>query len=204
MAKLPEPPQRLAIPPAVRTFPEGTTVWRVYFASGPHPTTWRDFRWFGPTNSRFDHHDSPARVQTRGMLYGAMEPITCLAEVFQSTRTIDRNARAPWLVAFTTTRALRLLDLAGTWPTRAGASMAIHTGPRPRARRWSRAIHDAYPDVDGLWYASSMYAHRPALALYERATPVVPVAPLFHRALSDAALLARLGTAAMTLGYRLV
>jgi hypothetical protein len=49
-----------------------------------------------------------------------------------------------------------------------------------------------------------MYAHRAALALYERARPAIPAAPLFHRALLDAALLARLSTAAMTLGYRLV
>jgi len=204
MAKFPEPPRRLTIPAALRVLPAGTTVWRVYFVAGAHPTTWRDFRWFGPTNSRFDHHDSPARVHSKSVLYGAMEPITCLAEVFQSTRTIDRNRNAPWLVAFTTVRELQLLDLTGTWPTRAGASMAIHSGPRPRARQWSRAIYDAYPHVEGLWYASSMYAHRASLALYERGETAIPSAPVFHRALSDPALLSRLSTAAMTLGYRIV
>jgi len=204
MAKFPEPPRRLTIPAALRVLPAGTTVWRVYFVAGVHPTTWRDFRWFGPVNSRFDHHDSPARVQSKGVLYGAMEPITCLAEVFQSTRAIDRSTHAPWLVAFTTARELQLLDLTGTWPTRAGASMAIHSGPRPKARRWSRAIYDAYPHVEGLWYASSMYAHRASLALYERGKAAIPTAPSFHRALSDPALLSRLSAAAMTLGYRVV
>lgn len=204
MAKPPEPPGRLAIPAAHRVLPAGTTIWRVYFAAGPHPTTWRDLRWFGPTTARFDHHDPPARVQTRGILYGAAEPITCLAEVFQSTRTIDRGANSPWLVAFTTARGLRLLDLTGTWPTRAGASMAIHSGPRPRARRWSRAIHDAYPDVEGLWYASSMHANRPSLALYERGQAALPREPLLHRALADPALRSRLSAAAIVLGYRLV
>jgi RES domain-containing protein len=204
MAKLPEPPRRLTIPAAVRVLPEGTTVWRIYFASGPTPTTWQDFRWFGPTSSRFDHHESPARIQTRGILYGAPEPVTCLAEVFQSKRTINRSASSPWLVAFTTERNLRLLDLMGTWPTRAGASMAIGSGPRPKARRWSRAVYEAYPDVEGLWYASSMHANRPALALYERGRAALPAAPLFHRALSDAALLHRLSAAAITLGYRLL
>lgn len=204
MAKLPEPPRRLTIPAALRVLPARTTIWRVYFAAGAHPTTWRDFRWFGPANSRFDHHDNPARVQSKGVLYGAMEPITCLAEVFQATRTIDRDANAPWLVAFVTARKLQLLDLTGTWPTRAGASMAIHSGPRPRARRWSRAIYDAYPDVEGLWYASSMHANRSSLALYERGQAAIPAAPLFHRALSDPALLPRLSAAAMTLGYRVV
>ena len=204
MAKLPEPPLRLTIRAALRILPAGTTVWRVYFTAGPHPTTWSDLRWFGPTNARFDHHDPPARVQTRGVLYGAAEPITCLAEVFQATRTIDRNAKSPWLVAFTTIQTLQLLDLTGTWPTRAGASMAINTGPRPRARRWSRAIYDAYPHVEGLWYASSMHANQPSLVLYERGKAALPTAPLFHRALSDPALLTRLSTSATTLGYRLL
>lgn len=204
MAKLPEPPRRLTIPAALRILPTGTMVWRVYFAAGPHPTAWSDLRWFGPTNSRFDHHDPPARVQARGIMYGAAEPITCLAEVFQATRTIDRNANAPWLVAFTTTRRLQLLDLTGTWPTRAGASMAIHSGPRPKARRWSQTIYDAFPEVEGLWYASSMYANRGSLALYERARAAIPGAPLFHRALSDPALGSRLSAAAAMLGYRLV
>lgn len=204
MAKLPEPPRQLTIPAAVRVLPEGTTVWRIYFASGTYPTAWHDFRWFGPTTSWFDHHDSPARRQTSGIVYGAAEPITCLAEVFQSKRTINRTAKAPWLVAFTTQRALRLVDLTGLWPTRAGASMAIASGPRSKAQRWSRAIYNSYPHVEGLWYASSMHANRPALALYERAQDVVPAAPLFHRALADPALRQRLDGAAIALGYRLV
>src|SRR5262245_40391923 len=199
MAKLPAPPRRLAIPAAARVLPEGTMVWRIYFAAGPHPTAWRDFRWFGPTAARFDHHDAPPHVQSRGVLYGAAEPITCIAEVFQATRTIHRSARSPWLVAFATEAKLKLLDLTGTWPTKAGASMAIGSGPRPMARRWSRAIYEGYPDVDGLWYASSMYANRPALALYERGRAALPAAPSFHRALSDAALLQRLSSAAVTL-----
>lgn len=204
MAKLPVPPRRLAIPAAVRVLPDGTTVWRIYFAAGPHPTAWRDFRWFGPTTARFDHHDAPPHVQARGVLHGAAEPITCLAEVFQAKRAINRSAGSPWLVAFATEAKLQLLDLTGTWPTRAGASMAIGSGPRPVARRWSRAIYEAYPDVDGIWYASSMHANRAALVLYERARAALPAAPLFHRALSDVALLQRLSSAAMTLGYRLV
>jgi hypothetical protein len=49
-----------------------------------------------------------------------------------------------------------------------------------------------------------MHANRASLALYERGKTAMPAAPLFHRALSDPALLPRLGAAAMTLGYRLV
>lgn len=192
MPKLPEPPRSLAIPAEITVLPAGRTIWRIYFAGGAHSTTWQDY------------HDLPRRVQARGILYAAVEPTTCLAEVFQSTRVIDRSAGSPWLVAFRSARPLRLLDLTGVWPTRVGASMAINSGPRPRARRWSRVIYDAYPDVDGLWYASSMHANRASLALYERARRAIPGAPSFHRALADPALLRRLNTAASILGYRLV
>ena len=48
------------------------------------------------------------------------------------TRVIDRTAHDPWLVAFELLQPLNLLDLTGVWPTRAGASMALNTGPGPR------------------------------------------------------------------------
>ena len=68
--------------------------------------------------------------------------------------------------------------------------MAINSGPRPRARRWSQAVYEAYPAIEGLYYASSMNANQPALMLYERAAAVLPGRPVFHRALADAALTA--------------
>ncbi|MGO8996037.1 MAG: RES family NAD+ phosphorylase [Polyangiaceae bacterium] len=204
MAKLPEPPSPLELDPEIAIRERGARCWRIYFAGGRHPATWRDFRFFGPTLARFDHHDPPPSAQARGILYTAASPVTCLAEVFQATRVIDRGARSPWLVAFDLARDVPLLDLTGPWPTRAGASMAIGSGPRPRARRWSRAIYEAYANVEGLLYASSMNANRPALALYERAHTALPAAPVFHRALSDPALVPRLNAAATALGYRLV
>jgi hypothetical protein len=94
-----------------------------------------------------------------------------------------------------------LLDLTGRWPTRAGASMALSTGRRDRARAWSRRIYEDYPAVDGLHYPSSMDANQPAVALYERARDALGPRPVFHRALADAALNAVLGKAAMVFGY---
>ncbi|MGH7534109.1 MAG: hypothetical protein ACREMG_00845, partial [Gemmatimonadales bacterium] len=76
----------------------------------------------------------------------------------------------------------------GKWPTRAGASMVINSGPRPRARRWSQRIYQAYPDVEGVWYASAMDGNRPVVALYERGRDAMPRRPAFHRALADPAL----------------
>jgi hypothetical protein len=204
MAKLPAPPSPLAVPAEVVMLPAGQRLWRVYFAGGAHPTAWSGLRFFGPTHARFDHHDPPPHLQGRGIFYGAGEPATCLAEVFQAARTIDRRANAPWLVGFELAGPVRLLTLLRTWPTRAGASMAINSGPRARARLWSRAIYDAYPDVQGLLYASCMHANKRSVALYERARGAIPATPVFHRALADPTILRRLGAAATRLGYRLV
>jgi hypothetical protein len=85
-----------------------------------------------PTNSRFDHHLPPSAVQDRGILYAAITGMTPFAEVFQETRVIDRRRNAPWLVAFDLARPLELLDLTDSWPTRAGASMAINSGHGPK------------------------------------------------------------------------
>jgi len=82
--------------------------------------------------------------------------------------------------------------------------MALCSGPRSRSRPWSCAIYEAYPGVQGLYYPSSMHAHRPAVALYERALAGLPATPIFHRPLSDPALLSDLERVARHLGYRLV
>lgn len=82
--------------------------------------------------------------------------------------------------------------------------MAINSGPRSRSRLWSRAVYEAYPEVQGFYYASSMHANRPAVALYERARPALPFAPIFNRPLSDPALLGDLDRAAGRLNYKLV
>lgn len=207
MAKFPEPPSadRLArVSPTLRTLSAGTQIWRIFFRGGRHPTFWDEFRSFGPTKSRFDHHQPPPRSQDRAILYGALQGPTCLAEVFQTTRIVDRTAHDPWLVGFQLVQDLDLLDLSGLWSTRAGASMAINTGTRSRAQRWSRAIYEAYPQVDGILYPSSMCGNRPAVALYERSQNALPVAPSFHRALADPALLSLLRRAVRAFGYGLV
>lgn len=82
--------------------------------------------------------------------------------------------------------------------------MAINTGPRSRARRWAQAIYDAYPDVQGIFYPSSMHANRPAVALWERAAEGLSPVPVFHRPLVDPALLPVLSRVARDLGYGLV
>jgi hypothetical protein len=204
---LPPPPsvtdlQKLG--PEVHVLPAGTVIWRVYLRGGLHPATWDTFRTYGPTGARFDHHDPPPSVHpVKAILYGADRGPTCLAEVFQDTRVIDRHRHQPALAAFQLVRDLALLDVTGAWPTRAGASMAIGTGRRKRAREWSRAIYDAFPQLEGIRYASPMDANRPAFALYERSKQAIPAHALLDALLSAPGLGILLARAAARFQYRL-
>lgn len=209
MPKVPRAPSaaRLeALPPEVHVLPGGSPTWRIYFRGGRHPTRWSDFRHVGPTDARFDHHRGrKATRQDRAVLYAAGDPTTCFAEVFQRTRVVNRWHGDPWLVGFDTAVSAPLLDLTGSFATRAGASMALMTGPRSVSRNWARGFYDAYSKLLGLLYPSSMHANRPAMILTERAAAagVVPGQPSFHRALGDPALLGLLKNVARTIGYAL-
>jgi hypothetical protein len=209
LAKLPEPPsvaELRDLGPRVHVLPPDSLLWRIYFFAGAHPTVWNGFRAWGPTTARFDHHEEPARLQARRILYAAAGPegaLTALAEVFQATRVVQRGAGSPAIVGFETTRPLQLLDLTGLWPTRAGASTAICSGTRGRTRRWSRVIYEAWPEIDGLRYSASMNAGEPAVALYERAEDALPGRPLFNRQLSDPLMLTMLKNACRELNYYL-
>ena len=210
MAKLPEPPDAAELgrtgPEAV-VLPAGTRLYRIYSRGGKHPAGWGRMRHYGPVGTaRFDHHLEPARVQERGILYAASggdAVATCVAEAFQDGRLVDTRRDDPWLACFALAEDVPLLDLTGKWPTRAGASSNINSGPRPRCRRWSRAVYEAFSDLEGLLYASSMNGGEPAVALYERAIGAVPRSPVSNRPLSDPALLVGLGRIADALGYDL-
>jgi hypothetical protein len=212
MAKFPDAPgvtALAAVSPSWVQLPAGSSLARVYYTSSAHPLGWSELRHFGPLNARWDHHlvseAGQPQTQQRGVYYAAADARTCFAEVFQSTRRIDRVYQAPWLVVFKTVAALQLLDLTGEFATRMGASMAIHCGSRLRARGWARDLHAAFPTAQGIVYASSMHAGAPALALNERALlhGFFPPHPEFHRALADDVLLDPLKHAAQALGYAL-
>jgi hypothetical protein len=212
VSKFPQAPgvQALAaVSPSWLRLPAGSSLARVYYTSSAHPLGWNELRYFGPLNARWDHHlaseSGEPQTQERGVYYAAADARTCLAEVFQATRRIDRVYQAPWLVVFKTVAALELLDLTGESATRMGASMAIHSGSRPRARGWARDLYAAFPAAQGIVYASSMHAGQPALVLNERALrqPLFPSHPEFHRALADDVLLDPLKHAAQALGYAL-
>lgn len=185
----------------VRELLAGSLLGRIHTTAGAYPTSWEEFRFFGPTGSRFDHQPSPRRVHPgRGIMYAAAasadsggEPVsvlrTCLAEVFEPRKLIELSRDAPFYVLFRTERPLRLLDLADSdWVTRAGGNGAISSGLRSTARHWSRAIYPAYPALDGIQYPCSLVPPARSTALYERAQDAIPARPALHLPLTHGAL----------------
>ncbi|MGC1457190.1 MAG: RES family NAD+ phosphorylase [Steroidobacteraceae bacterium] len=210
MSKFPEPPGvdvLRRIPAETIKLPAGTLLARIYFAAGPHPSRWNQFRRFGPTEARWDHHlpDAGGRPteQDRAVIYCAPDVNTCAAEVFQSTRRIDRVRNAPILVVFALSEPVTLLDVRGRFATTIGASTAIHSGPRARTRAWARQLFEAYPGLQGVHYGSSMNGHAPAVVLNERAQHILSERPEFHRALNDDLLAEVLQRIALRLSYGL-
>jgi hypothetical protein len=160
---------------------------------------------------RFDHHELPRRRQERGIMYvsirlpmlGRAALEACLAESFHDTRMIDPGDRDPWLVSFSSTRALTFLDVTSAWTTYANGTQAICSGRRDRAREWARAIYDDYPNIDGIHYTPAHYGPGHSVALFERARDAIPPNPHFHRPLSSPGLRGVLDNIANILGYGL-
>ena len=179
MARLPQPPDPSELVALLRPDEDivavhpATPLVRVFTVAGRHPQQWNTFRRTGPLpHARFDTHNPGPRGRpnddpNNGVLYFGLTVRTSIAEVFQDTSIVDRTSRRPFLVVFRPTRTLRLLDLTGLWPTRAGASQEISSGPRDRTQEWARAIRAAYPELDGVWYRSSMDSGNPAVCLWD-------------------------------------
>jgi hypothetical protein len=179
MARLPQPPAPAALQALLRRAEDvvavhrATRLVRIFTQSGRHPQRWNTFRYTGPLpHARFDPHPpgpdgGSAHSAEHGVLYFGLSVRTSVAEVYQATSTVDRRTRGPHLVVLRPRRTLRLLDLAGLWPTRAGASQSMSSGPKDVTRAWARAIRAAYPELDGLWYRSSMDAGDPAICLWD-------------------------------------
>lgn len=179
MARLPPPPSASRLAEVLRPEEDvvavhpATRLVRIFTALGNHPQRWNSFRYAGPLpHGRFDPQQpspdgSPSTGEQPGVLYFALSVRTSVAEVFQTTLTVDRTTRSPHLVVLRPARTLRLLDLTGLWPTRAGASQEISSGPKKVTQQWARAIRAAHPELDGLWYRSSMDSGDPALCLWD-------------------------------------
>lgn len=178
MARLPLPPSRSVLAHELRETEDivavhpSTRLVRIFTARGNHPQRWDTFRYTGPlAHGRFDpqqpRRTEPVTDPRNGVLYFGLSVRTSIAEVYQTTSTVDRKTRGPHLVVVRPARTLRLLDLSGLWPTRVGASQEISSGPKKITQAWARAIRSTHPELDGLWYRSSMDSGAPAVCLWD-------------------------------------
>ena len=124
-----------------------------------------------------------------------------VAEAFQQTRVIPLRSLQRWMVATAPARPLQILGLDSSWITQACGNAAIRSGPRFQARKWARAIHRHYPEIDGLAWSSSVYPPGTAVVLWERRDTLAPFTPpLLNRPLAH--LTHYLVAAAEELGFR--
>lgn len=212
MARLPLPPpgevlrRHLRRDEDVVAVHPATRLVRVFSARGNHPQRWDTFRRVGPVpHARFDPHAASETIADdpgNGVLYFGLSVRTSVAEVFQTTSTVDRKTRGPHLVVVRPSRTLHLLDLSGLWPTRVGASQEISSGPKKVTQAWARAIRNELPDVDGLWYRSSMDGGEPAVCLWDPpAGSALPASPDILLALDHPGLDVPLARVCRELGY---
>lgn len=149
-------------------------------------------------------------------MYAGGDAPTSLLEAFQATRVVNRRRDSPWVASFALVRSVRLLDIGGSWPTRAGASQALGVGDAPAVTQaWARAIHADYPDIAGIVYPSSMHG-RPErsrtgadligrnVALFERAESALPSHPRMNIPLDHPGLADPLAVVADEYGYDIV
>jgi hypothetical protein len=62
-------------------------------------------------------------------------------------------------------------------------------------------LYDAYPNIQGFQYGSSMNGHAAAIVLNDRALGALPKEPKFHHALNDDMLVDVLQRIALRLSY---
>lgn len=198
----PDVDQLRLIGPDTHALTQGTVLWRIHFTSSPHPTTWNGVRTWGPVpTSRWDPHPQPAGdYAPLGAAYLGESVDTCLGEVFQLSRFVDTDRHTPYVTAISTASDLELADLTGPWLTRAGASAQVAMQEKARTRAWARAIHEAWPDLDGVIAPSAMVGGRRVTALWnDRA---MPLSPEFSIPLNSPAIAADIANAARSIGFR--
>lgn len=205
--KLPAPPAAEKLqyrPEHLYELAGDTVLWRVHRSAGGNVVAWDQLRYWGPAAvMRFDAHEPPARVQDRGVSYTVLAIPTALAEVFQQRRVINTRRDMPYLTGWAPSRTLRLLDLTGGWPIFAGASHVLNTGRRDLCRAWARAIHSAWPELDGLRHRSAMTGGD-AVVLFTAAADSFPSRPLLSLPLNHPGLRTHVLDSAEQISYRVV
>lgn len=78
---------------------------------------------------------------------------------------------------------------------------ALNNGPKTLCRAWAQAIYELFDALDGIAYASSMAAHAPAFALFERAKDSLPSHPALNQPLDHPGLELPLYNVSHRIGY---
>ncbi len=178
-------------------------LWRVHRTQGQYVIGWNAFRRYGPvTSGRYDPHPEPADVHPgSGVRYAATDLKTSVAEMFQTRRRVDTVAGAPYATAWVPVRPLQLLDLSQDWALFNGSAAALTAAGRPTCRAWSRAIHDTWSDLDGLWAPSTMTG-APMVVLYGSAASAMPASPEFSEPLAAGVIWSAVAAIAAEIGYQ--
>lgn len=176
-------------------------LWRLHRVIGEHALAWNALRTFGPAATmRWDPHPEPRGDHPgTGVSYAASDVSTTFAEVFQRRRAITLSSDLA-LSGWIPTRDLRLLDLRSDWALRNGASVSLHAAPKSTCRAWSRAIHETWPDLDGVLTPSTMTGS-PMVVLFTPSASAFPARPALARLLDDPALRPIVDTAQAALGW---
>ncbi|WP_181365110.1 RES family NAD+ phosphorylase [Arthrobacter sp. HMWF013] len=176
-------------------------LWRIHFTRSAHVVPWNRLRTWGPVpTSRWEPHPlPPGEAAPLGAAYLGEDVLTCLAEVFQLTRFVDVDHDAPYVTAFHTTRDLVLADLTRDWLLAAGASAQVAFGEKARTRAWARAIHEAWPHLDGVYSLSAIALSRKVVTLWNG--DAFPDRPDFSQPLNSPAILPGIAAATAQIHY---
>lgn len=186
--------------PHVRTVPVGTVLWRIHSTCGDHVIPWNALRTFGPVvSARWDPHPEPPGDYTPlGAAYLGYKQLTCVAEVFQTGRFVDADAHSPYITGFALDQELCLIDISTEWFVKAGGTSAVAAGPKDVTRQWARALHQVWPDMDGLVAGSDLAPGHEVLTVWK---PKLPSSTLFTSALNNPAIAADISAMADLLGF---
>ena len=134
-----------------------TPLWRFHRISGVHSSRWDELREHGPIpEMRWDPHPTPRGDHPGvGVSYATPFIETAVAEKFQGRRVVNLTGDVA-LTGWTPTRPLALLGLDRDWPVRNGASASLGAQAKSTCRAWARAIHQTWPELDGLLVTSTM------------------------------------------------
>ncbi|MFC6174653.1 RES family NAD+ phosphorylase [Subtercola frigoramans] len=189
--------------PDIRTVSTDLPLWRVHRTGTAHPQAWNGLRTWGPmATARWDAHPPPVGEHPRdGAGYFAFDVVTCLAEVYQTTRFVDIHAGSPYVTLFTLVRPLTLIDVSGDWLLKAGGRSSIAMGKKSRTRLWARAIRDAWPDLDGVYSRSAVAGAHACVTMWGGSEDAFPDAPLSSNPLDSPAIVASIAAAAESVSY---